>query len=147
MDVKPYVKILIPTIDGWCTILHKIWSGFPFIQILIIRHTRCLLSSTLILKIRSKLFSHRESFVCWLFFPAARGIWLWNVISCSFFTQMTRSKKRWECQEVLYNSSQNSTVNQATPWGPELSKSLSVRLWAVLPYLSGCSLSLTGWTS
>jgi hypothetical protein len=30
--------------------------------------------STLILKIRSKVFSHRESSVCWLFFSAARGV-------------------------------------------------------------------------
>ncbi len=31
-------------------------------------------SLILILRIRSKVFSHREPFVCWLFFHAAKGI-------------------------------------------------------------------------
>ncbi len=31
-------------------------------------------SIILILRIGSKVFSHKESFVCWLFFQAAKGI-------------------------------------------------------------------------
>jgi hypothetical protein len=48
---------------------------------------------------------------------------------------MTSSKWLWKHQEAPSNSSVDSMVNQTTPWTPKLSKSLSVRLWAVLPYI------------
>jgi hypothetical protein len=45
---------------------------------------------------------------------------------------MTSNKQHSERQEVLYNPSSDSMVNQATQ-APKALKSLSVQLWAILP--------------
>jgi hypothetical protein len=92
MDVKPYLEFLMDDVQFYINFgLFSPSSNFDD------KTYGVYFSSTLILKIGSKVFSHTEYFVCWLFFPIARGVRLWNVISYSFFTQMTSNERHWEC--------------------------------------------------
>jgi hypothetical protein len=91
MDVKPYLEFLMD--DAQFYINFGLFSPSSNVDD---KTHGVYFSSTLILKIGSKVFSHREYFVCWLFFPSVSGVRLWNVISCSFFTQMTSNERHWE---------------------------------------------------